>query len=330
MEKILKSSTILCFLILSFIVGCSNNSVDEDVSSAEVETTYPNKEITLYVPYSPGGSNDTAARVLAEYMSKYLEKTVIVENKPGAGGVTQTAEFTKASADGYKLQFSTDDPFTTLSVLHDNLNYTQENFDFLFAPLSASTVIAVNSDSPYETIEDLIEDLTNSGEQIRFGHPGVGTVPHFSGEVAFKNMNIQAQHVPYDGGGQALNALLGGDVEVQLTPEATILPQVEAGKVRALAVTSEERSPFIDVPALKELDYDIEMGSLMSVYAPAGIPEEIKAVLIKAFQEIIEDPKFIEAAEDLNLTIDGRTGEEVEEYLDNVRTKFEEVADFVK
>lgn len=117
---------------------------------------------------------------------------------------------------------------------------------------------------------------------------------------------------------------------MQLTPEATILPQVEAGKVRALAVTSEERSPFIDVPALKELDYDIEMGSLMSVYAPAGIPEEIKAVLIKAFQEIIEDPKFIEAAEDLNLTIDGRTGEEVEEYLDNVRTKFEEVADFVK
>lgn len=341
MKKMRNTFYIIFSLLLALaIAGCSQgNSVNSanteetgKTSNAETKTddpkkiSFPEKEITLYVPYSAGGSNDTAARIFAEFLTKHLGQTVVVENKPGAGGVTQTTGFAREKANGYALQFSADDPFTTLNAMHDNINFSEEDFEFLMGVLSASNVIAVNSNSPYNTMEDLIKDAQENDKIINFGHPGVGTVPHFSGEAAFKEIGIKAQQIPFDGGGQALNALLAGDLDVQVTPEATIIPQVEAGKVRALAVTSGERSSFLEVPTLKELGFDVDMGPLMSVYAPAGLPADVKDVLIEAINKVLSDSEFKDAVAELNLKVDGRSGEEVVKYFQEVRPKYEEVA----
>jgi tripartite-type tricarboxylate transporter receptor subunit TctC len=321
--------------MILLISGCGQSESPAENTNARpespdagqpTETSFPEKEITLVAPFPAGGGTDTAARTVAEFLGKHLGESVLVLNAPGAGGVTQTKKFAREKADGYTLQFSADSLFTTQPHLHDDLGYSHEDFEFLIGPASAYPVLSVRADSPYQTLSDLIEDAKQNNKRITFGHPGVGSSLQNVGLSLFEQAGIEYQDIPFEGGAQQVVAILGGEIDANVTPEATIMSQIQEGTIRALAVGSPERSPFLpDVPTMKEEGYDVEFSTLYSVYAPKGIPEDVKQVLIDALNKMVADPEYKEAMEKLGLNTENKSGEEVVNYIKSALSKYEQV-----
>jgi tripartite-type tricarboxylate transporter receptor subunit TctC len=312
--------------VVLIISGCGSKAQTTTQTGTPAPLKYPEKEITLIVPVAPGGSTDVNARATAKLMSKYLNKPVVVENQDGAGGVTATTELARKKPDGYTLEFAADGLFTTQPVLQKNLGYKQDDFDFLIGTTAASPTLSVNAKSPYKTLEDLIKDAKEKGKTINYGHAGVGTSLHLAGQSLFELAGVKAQQIPFKGGGPAVTALLGEKVDVVITPEVTIMPQVQAGNARVLAVSSAKRSTLMpDVPTMKEKGYDVDISSRYYIFGPKGIPQEVKKVLDDAFQKMVADPEFKKSMDDLGIMVDVKTGKEMEEYFNKTRPIYEKL-----
>jgi len=254
---------------------------------------FPNRPIQLVVPNVPGSLMDITGRVLADEMGKILGVQVIVMNKPGAAMTLGTDAVVRSKKDGYTLVYtgSSATVFARVTnpetVPYDPAKDLEPLGLHLFFPLT----VTVQEGSPWKTFGDLIEYAKKNPGKLRVSTPGQGSIDHFNLEIYQSLTNTQFTHVPFKGGESVVTALLGGHVEVTDDALSKMLPHLNAGKLRVLLITKKVPE-FPHIPTLTELGYKQELFSAwFAMFAPAGIPEDVKKVLVPAVEKTIKNPE---------------------------------------
>jgi tripartite-type tricarboxylate transporter receptor subunit TctC len=263
--------------------------------------SYPSKPITMVVPFPPGGVADIVGRPLASQMEKALKQPIVVVNRTGAGGAVGMASVAKAPADGYTILMA----LSSISIfpVSDRINGKQPAYELKdFAPIALitadPTVLVVGADSPWKTLKEFVASAKAYPGKINYSSSGVYGTLHVAMEIFANAAGIQLFHVPYQGGGPALTALLGGQVHALATGPAPAVGQIKGGKVRALASWSTERLPLLpDIPTFKELGYDAEFYIWSGVFAPAPVPTPVLDRLRLAVREAATSDEFKAAME---------------------------------
>ena len=257
---------------------------------------FPSKPIQMIVPFPPGGVADLTGRPTALAMEKVLKQPVLVVNRPGAGGATGTAQVAKATPDGYTLLMG----LSSVSIfpVSDRINGKTPAYEMReLAPValvsSDPTVLVVRGDGPYKTVKDLIEAAKANPGKINYSSSGVYGTLHVAMEIFANAAGVKLFHVPYQGGGPAVTALLGGQVEALASGPSAAIGQIKAGKMRALASWGDKRLPSMpEVPTFKELGLDAEFYIWSGVFAPAGTPAPVMQRLRDAVRQAVNDPEF--------------------------------------
>jgi tripartite-type tricarboxylate transporter receptor subunit TctC len=290
---------------------------------------YPNRPITMIVPFPPGGIADITGRPLAVAMQKTLGQPVVIENKPGAGGAVGHAIAAKAKPDGYTIMTA----LSSIVVIPeaDKVNGRPSTYQMSdFAPIALvsadPTVLIVPADSPWKTLKDLVDDARARPGKISYGSSGVYGTIHTCMEMLAQAADIKLLHVPYGGGGPAMTALLGGQVNINAQSPGVASPHVKAGKVRLLGSWGGSRVPSIaDVPTMKEQGFDVEFYIWAGVFAPAGIPAEARERLTAAVRQAVQDPDFQKAMAGVNALINFKEGKEFDSFLETDTKRLAEV-----
>jgi tripartite-type tricarboxylate transporter receptor subunit TctC len=254
---------------------------------------WPDKTITLLVPFPPGGSSDQIARHLGPKLQEKLGQSVIVENKGGATGTIGAAQVKRAAPDGYTLLVSSLGPFVIAPHLIKNVPYDAgTDFDLLTVAVQAPNVLVVPAASPHKSVADVIAQMKKTPERMSFASSGSGSSDHLTAELFWVQTGTSGTHVPYKGGGPAMSDLLGAQVDASFQNINSVVQHVASGKLRALAVTSTKRSPLLpEVPTLAEAGVkDTEVYSWQAVAAPRGLPADVKAKLHAALVAALNDP----------------------------------------
>jgi tripartite-type tricarboxylate transporter receptor subunit TctC len=273
-------------------------------------SSWPNKPIRYIVNFAPGGTTDILARTIGERLGAALGQPIVVENKPGQGGSIGAAELARAAPDGYTIGAGTISSHAINATLYDKLSYDPLTS---FAPITLyatqPNVLLVHPSVPAKNVRELIALLKASPNKYSFGSAGNGTSQHLSGELFKAMAGVNMQHIPYRGSGQMMPELLGGTLLVAFDNIATAIPHVNAGKLRALAVTSVTRSVVApDVPTMAEsglAGYDIS--SWQAVFAPAGTPAPIVERLYTEIARILKTPDIQKRLSDLGLNVSEMT-----------------------
>ena len=256
--------------------------------------TLPDKPIVLVIPFPPGGPTDAMARTLAAEMKDRLGQPMIVENRAGAGGNIGAEYVARATPDGQTLLFGTSGPLAINASLYRKINYDPVKS---FAPViqvgHLPNILVVNPAVPAKNVKELIAYAKSNPGKLSYASSGNGASSHLAGVLFNASAGIDLQHIPYKGTGPALNDLLGGQVSMSFTDVLTALPYVKTGKLRALGVTTTERSQALpDVPTVAEQGvpgYDVSV--FFGIVAPAGTPPDRVAKLNQAFVEVLDTPK---------------------------------------
>jgi tripartite-type tricarboxylate transporter receptor subunit TctC len=262
-------------------------------AAAATAFAYPDKPVTMIVPFPPGGSTDAIARVLAQKLPEKIGGTWIIDNKPGATGTIGAAFVKRAPADGYTLFVSSLGPFVIAPHLIKGVQYDAlKDFDPITVAVQAPNVLVVPAASPNKNVADLLANLKKVPGKVSFASSGNGSSDHLSAELFWQQTGTEGLHVPYKGGGPAINDLLGGQVDAAFVNINSIIQHIKAGKVRALAISSEKRSPLLpEVPTLQEQGVKgAEVQSWQAIAAPKGVPADIKAKLHAAIVASLNDP----------------------------------------
>ncbi len=255
---------------------------------------YPNRPIQLIVPNVPGSVLDISARLFAEGLGKTLGTQVIAMNKPGASGTLGTDAVVKSKKDGYTLAYTNVAALVYARVLnpetvpYDSAKDLEPLGLHLFFPIG----VTVQEGSPWKTFTDLIDYARKNPGKLRVGTRGVGSTDHFNVEITQSLTGAQFTHVPFKGGESVITAVLGGHVEVIYDALSKSVPHVDSGKLRILLTTKKSRD-YPNIPTITELGYKQDLLSpWYALLAPAGVPEEVKKVLIPAIEKTIEDPEL--------------------------------------
>jgi tripartite-type tricarboxylate transporter receptor subunit TctC len=276
--------------------------------AASAQAAWPNKPIRYIVPFAPGGTTDILARVVGEKLSIALGQTIVVDNKPGQGGSAGAAELARAAPDGYTIGGGTISSHAINASLYERLPYDPVTS---FAPITLyatqPNVLLLHPSVPANTLAEFIALLKANPDKYNFGSAGVGTSQHISGELFKTLAGVKMQHVPYRGSGQMIPELLGGTLTVAVDNIATALPHIKSGKLRALAVTTTQRSGVApDVPTMAESGLaGYELSSWQAVFAPAGTPPAIVERLYTEIAKILKMPDVSKRLGDLGLDLSG-------------------------
>ena len=255
---------------------------------------YPDKAITLVVPFPPGGVADTVARPLAEAMSKELKQPVVIDNKSGAGGAVGIGQAARASADGYTLLLS----LSSISILPEADRILERKPLFQpdqFKPIARitadPTVLVVRADSPWRTLEDFIADARRKPAAYNYGSSGNYGTMHVPMEMLKTAAGFRMTHIPYSGAGPAVIALLGGHVDAISSGPASVVQHIRAGRLRALAHWGDSPLATLPgVPSLKERGYNVQFAQWSALFAPASTPEPIIDKLRATLRKVLNDP----------------------------------------
>jgi tripartite-type tricarboxylate transporter receptor subunit TctC len=266
---------------------------------AAAQDAYPSRPIQMIVPFPPGGVADITARPTAHVMGKLLKQSVVVVNKAGAGGSVGAAQAARATPDGYTILMA----LSSISVLPvaDRLQGRPAAYELdQFAPIALisadPTVLVVAADGPYKTLKDFVAAAKAKPGTINYGSSGVYGTLHVAMEIFATAADIKLFHIPYQGGGPAVAALLGGQIDALASGPSAAIGQIKGGKMRALAVWGDKRLASLpDVPSMKELGYDATFYIWSGLFAPVATPAPILATLRDAVRRTVEDPEFKEA-----------------------------------
>ena len=244
--------------------------------------TWPTKPVTLLVPFPPGGSSDAIARMLGNKLQEKIGGSFVVDNRGGAGGTIGTAAVKRAAPDGYTVLVTSLGPLVIGPHLLKNIGYDPtKDLDYISVAVQAPNVLVVPAASPHKTMADVLAFLKANPEKMSFASSGNGSSDHITAELFWQQTGTSGLHIPYKGGGPVMTDLLGNQVDASFMNINTALPQIKAGKLRALAITSAKRSPVLaEVPTTDELGIKgLQVYSWQAVAAPKGLPADIKAKL---------------------------------------------------
>jgi len=280
---------------------------------------FPNRTITMVVGFAPGGGTDSVARVVAKKMGDSVGQTVIVENKAAAGGTVATHQVAKSPPDGYTILLGSVGSIAVWPHLNPKLPYDPLRD---LAPITMAVefpnVIVVNSTLPAKTLSEFVAAAKAKPGTIGYGSSGVGGIGHLAGALLALTAGIDIVHVPYKGGGPAMQDLLGGQIPAMVATPVTALPHVKSGKLRALATTGAARPAMMpDVPTVAESGYPgYEATNWYAYYAPAGTPKDVLARLHKELVDALNAPDVREQLDRQGVEAKPGTPEELTKYME--------------
>jgi tripartite-type tricarboxylate transporter receptor subunit TctC len=291
--------------------------------------TWPSKPITLVVPFPPGGSTDLIARALATKMGEKLGggATFIVDNRAGATGTIGASQVVRAPADGHTLLVSSLGPFVIAPHLI-KVNYDAlKDLDPITVVVQAPNVLVVPAASARKSLAEVISYLKANPDKMSFASSGNGSSDHLTAELFWQQTGTLGVHVPYKGGGPVMTDLLGNQVESSFMNINTAMPQIKAGKLRALAITSAKRSPLLpEVPTLEESGVkDANVNSWQAVAAPHGLPADIKKRIYDAIVATIKDPTVMPKLLELGFEVVLNTPEQFAAYQASEFTRWQKL-----
>ncbi len=278
---------------------------------------WPDKPVTLVVPFPPGGSTDLIARTLAPKLQEKFGGSFIVDNKAGATGTIGTGFVARAPADGHTLLVSSLGPFVIAPHLLSKVPYDAlKDLDPISVAVQAPNVLVVPAISPHKTMAQVLAFAKANPDKMTFASSGNGSSDHLTAELFWLQTGTTGVHVPYKGGGPVMTDLLGGQVDASFMNLNTAMPQILAGKLRALAITSAKRSPLLPaVPTLEELGIkDANVYSWQAVAGPRGLPADLKTKLHAAILAALNDPQVKPKLLELGFEIVATTPEQFSAY----------------
>src|SRR5262245_21238683 len=305
---------ILARLVLQLLAAlCALPALAQDV--------YPSRPITIVAPFPPGGVADLTARPVAVARGKALKNPVGVVNKTGAAGAVGMQFVATSRPDGYTLLLA----LSSISIIPeaDKLfgrppAFTVDQFEPLALISADPTILVVRAESPWRTAKEFIEDARKRPDQISYSSSGVYGTLHMAGELLSHAAKIKLRHVPFQGAGPALTAILGGHVDALASGPAVVLPHIKAGKLRALAGWGDRRVAALpEVPTFRELGYpDAEFYIWAGLFAPKGTPDPVVAKLRDALQGVVTDPEFKASMDKLETPIAFKQGADFKRFFD--------------
>lgn len=272
---------------------CASSTLIGLLLSSHALAAYPDKPITLVVPYPAGGATDTVARKLQEPLSRQLGQTVLIDNKPGAGTAIGATAVAKAPADGYTLLISSNTTFTVNPALKPNLQYdSQKNFEGIGEVGTSPLVLIANPKLAANNVRELVALAKKEPGKLSYGSFGNGTTSHLAGEMFKVMAGVDIIHVPYKGSAPAMTDLIGGQIPLTFDTNVAAMPMIANGKVKPIAIGSKTRSPQMpNVPTIAESGYpDFEMVPWVAIVAPRGLPPEVQKKLSSALESAVNDP----------------------------------------
>lgn len=260
---------------------------------------FPDRTIEVTVTFAPGGTPDVLARALSEGLSANLKQPVVVLNRLGAGGAVGGAMVSRAKPDGYTLLFSPALIASVVPVMQPAAGFTAESLEPICQTFESQMALIVPNDSPYKSVQDLVEAARKSPDKLTWGHAGRSSIPHLTMLEMAKAANIKVVEVPYKGDAETVPALLGAQIDFA----PITLSSVPEGRVRIIGLFAEQRNPAIpDVPTVKEQGFDVTPTSFGGLFAPKGVPADVKARLEAACKAAAASPRYVETAKNLRLS----------------------------
>ena len=307
------------FLARTLIAACA-------LAAAVAQAAFPERPITLVVPYAPGGGADAAARLLATRMGARLGTSIIVDNRPGASGTIGASQVAKARADGYTVLYDAT-PFSINPHLFARLPYARSALQPLSLVLLMPNVVVVKADSPVRSVADLAARAKAQPGKINFASGGSGTVQRLAAELFRQRLELDMVHVPYKSGGPAIADVMGGQVDFMFGTMAATYPLVTGGKLRALAVAAPQRSARLpDVPTVSETVIPgYEAYEWNGIFLPTGTPEPVAARLHQALSEVLQEAEVRQRLSDLGAQPMASTPAEFAAFLQKEDAKWGEV-----
>jgi tripartite-type tricarboxylate transporter receptor subunit TctC len=284
MNNQITKSFLACFIVLMVSILGTPFTQAQD---------YPAKPVILVIPFGAGGSHDLTARAVTSVAADYLGQPMLVQLKPGGGGAIASEFVTKAAPDGYTLLFGGSGPNTTLPAI-EGRSKGPDDFIAVCRVNYSPVLLIARADAPYKTFKEMITWAKANPGKLVFGNTGPWGASDLSWKMIVKETGIDTKNVPYDGGGPALLALLGGHVDVSGSFSAQAIPHIQSGKVRGLAVTDNEREPAMkDVPTCKESGVNVFYVMWRGTLAPKGTPRPVVDKLAAAFKKMTDDKSVV-------------------------------------
>jgi len=280
---------------------------------------FPTKPITLVLGFAPGGPSDVMARILTKKMEELLKQPVVIENRAGAGGGIAANAVARAAPDGYTILLATGSSLAINVSLYKNLGYDPEkDFEPISLVGTQTNLLYTHPESvPAKTLAEFVAYVKANPGKLTFGSGGIGTPAHLAGELLKMEAKLEMTHVPFRGTGPALQAVIGGHVPMAYNPPPPLLPHLQSGAIRAIAITTLKRTAALpEVPTIAESGFPgFEATTWHGIVAPAGTPKEIVAILHRAAVAAVNDAEVRKALTDLGVDVVANTPEEFRAYI---------------
>jgi tripartite-type tricarboxylate transporter receptor subunit TctC len=296
--------------LLALLASATFLAASSPLALGQAASDYPNKPIELVVPFGAGGGTDVLARVTAEAAKKHSSQPITVINRPGASGGIGLTEVVNARPDGYKIAM-----VTVEMAIIPHMGIAKFSPESDFTPLvrlnADPVVLTVSADSPWKTIEEMVDAAKKSKDPLKFGNAGTGGVSHLAAVALQQKAGTTFTHVPFQGNAPAVVALLGGHIDAVTASPSEVFSFVQTGKLRALAVLADQRlgGAFAQVPTLKERNIDLSVGTWRGLAAPKGLPADVMARLSAIAVRTANEPAVKEAMDKQNLGYSVADGE---------------------
>ena len=264
---------------------------------------FPEKEVSIIIPWAPGGATDLVFRAVAAATAKHLGQAVVVVNRAGGGGAVGYTEGAQAKPDGYTLTAAV----TPLTILPHQVKtaFTYKSFDPIINVVSDPSMFLVRADAPWKTMKEFLDQARKNPDMISVGNSGAGGGVHLVALAFEKAAGVKFNHIPFSGGGPSVTALLGGHINAVSVSPPEGISQVQAGKLRIIALFAEKRLElFPTVPTVKEQGVNFEMGMWRGLAAPKGTPPAVIRKLHDAFKKGMDDPGFMKNAKDMAVNLE--------------------------
>ena len=281
---------------VTILVLCAGCAAQFQHAAAQAPGSYPNRPIRLVLPAAPGGPVDVIGRTVGTGLAEALRQIIVIDNRAGAGGIIGAEIVARGNPDGYTLMFAHSGPLAIEAALHSKLPYHPLK-DFAPVSLVASSPYAliVNPSTPAKSVKELVALAKSRPGKFHYASGGVGTGIHMAGELFNLAAGLKIVHVPYKGAGPSMAALMGGEVDLMFNGVSSALPHVKSGKLRALAISSTQRSPLLpDLPTVAESGLRYETSGWYGLVAPAGTPQPVTARLQASLHKSLNTPEMKE------------------------------------